>query len=292
LIGLAIVIPAAKRGFLMPRADEAWDFGPRAQWEPAWIGALDLQEQRPPARNMSILTAWSPYILVAILLVVSRLEQLGVGDLLKSCAVRVQGIFGTDIDHNSTPLYLPGTVLILASLLTFALHRMDMSAYRRACTRSARTLLSASVALVFAVPMVQVFINSGGGASDYAKMPVALAIGVEHIAGGFWPLFSPLVGGIGAAVAGSNTFSNMMFSFFQFNVGVRIGVDPTWIVALQAVGGAAGNTICVHNVVAASAVVGLVGKEGSIIRKTLIVFAYYSVLAGVLGYAMVYGVAS
>ena len=151
--------------------------------------------------------------------------------------------------------------------------------------------MTASIALIFAVPMVQVFINSGGGATDYAKMPVALAIGVEQIAGGFWPLFSPLVGGIGAAVAGSNTFSNMMFSFFQFNVGVRIGVDPTWIVALQAVGGAAGNTICVHNVVAATAVVGLVGKEGAIIRKTLIVFVYYSVLAGILGYIIVYWVA-
>jgi L-lactate permease len=28
--------------------------------------------------------------------------------------------------------------------------------------------------------------------------------------------------------------------------------------------------------------------EGAIIRKTLIVFAYYSVLAGVLGYLIVY----
>ena len=48
--------------------------------------------------------------------------------------------------------------------------------------------------------------------------------------------------GLGAFVAGSNTVSNMMFSLFQFNVGTEIGVkDPTWIVALQAVGGAAGN---------------------------------------------------
>jgi len=47
----------------------------------------------------------------------------------------------------------------------------------------------------------------------------------------------------------------------------RSGVDPTWIVALQAVGGAAGNTICVHNVVAASAVVGLTGVLGWMLRS-------------------------
>jgi lactate permease len=93
---------------------------------------------------------------------------------------------------------------------------------------------------------------------------------------------------LGAAVAGSNTVSNMMFSLFQFNVGERIGVDPTWIVALQAVGGAAGNMICVHNVVAASAVVGLLGREGLILRKTLIPFAYYAALTGGLGYMIVW----
>ena len=32
-----------------------------------------------------------------------------------------------------------------------------------------------------------------------------------------------------------------------------IGVDPGWMVALQAIGCVAGNIICVHNVVAASA---------------------------------------
>jgi lactate permease len=155
--------------------------------------------------------------------------------------------------------------------------------------------------------MVQVFINSqgqifvdaagqvifhdGGGLPQYQPltMPIALAAGVESLVGGAWPLFSPFIGGIGAAVAGSNTISNMMFSLFQFSVGTRIGVDPTWIVALQAIGGAAGNTICVHNVVAASAVVGLVGQEGSVIRKTLLVFTYYALLPGAVGYWIVWG---
>jgi len=80
----------------------------------------------------------------------------------------------------------------------------------------------------------------------------------------------------------------MMFSLFQFGVAERIGVDPTWVVALQAVGGAAGNIICVHNVVAASAVVGLTGQEGTVIRKTLFPFVYYALLPGALGYSIVW----
>ena len=79
-----------------------------------------------------------------------------------------------------------------------------------------------------------------------------------------------------------------MFALFQYDVGLKLGVDPVWIVALQAVGGAAGNTICVHNVVAASAVVGLIGKEGMVIRKTVPLFAFYALLTGVVGYAIVW----
>jgi len=43
-------------------------------------------------------------------------------------------------------------------------------------------------------------------------------------------------------------------------------------------------------VVAASAVVGLVGKEGVVIRKTLLPFVYYAMLTGAIGYWIVWHV--
>ena len=168
-----------------------------------------------------------------------------------------------------------------------AFHKIPTDQYVRAWSTSLKTAAAASVALVFTVPMVQVFLNSGGGPVEFGRMPIALANGVSELAGGAWPIFAPFVGGIGAAVAGSNTVSNMMFSLFQFDMGTRIAVDPTWIVALQAVGGAAGNMICVHNVVAASAVVGLLGREGDVIRMTLMPFTYYALLPGSLGFLIV-----
>jgi lactate permease len=290
LIGLSIVVPAAQRGFLMPSEDRTWDFEERGKWDPDWTG-LEFDPDPRHGRDLGFLTAWLPYLLVALLLVLTRLEALPLKALITSAAVPVEGIFGTGISYKVMPLYLPGTVFVIVSLVTFFLHRMDRAAYGQAWKKSAKTMILASVALVFTVPMVQVFIYSEGGATGYAKMPIALAAGVEQLAGDAWPIFATFIGGIGAAVAGSNTVSNMMFSLFQFDVGMRLGVDPTWIVALQAVGGAAGNTICVHNVVAASAVVGLVGREGVVIRKTLIVFVYYALLPGALGYAIVWSAA-
>ena len=54
-------------------------------------------------------------------------------------------------------------------------------------------------------------------------------------------------------------------------------------VALQAVGAAAGNMIAIHNVVAASATVGLLGREGETLRKTILPTIYYCLLSGMIG---------
>jgi lactate permease len=287
LIGLVIVVFAAKTGFLMPPKEEPWDFAPRERWDPEWTGRLTHMDVTRPVR-MSFLVAWSPYLLVAVLLVLTRLRQLPFGRWLQQWALAWPDIFGSTITATAQPLYLPGTVFIVVSLATFFLHRMSAKAFVQAWKESGRVLLSASVALIFTVPMVQVFINSGGGAAGLVRMPIALAEGVAALTGTTWPFFAPFIGGFGAFVAGSNTVSNMMFSYFQFGVAQRIGVDPMWMVSLQAVGGAAGNIICVHNVVAAAAVVGLVGREGAVIRLTLLPFLYYAGFVGALGYAIVW----
>ncbi len=288
LVGLTIVVWAARKGFLMPPAEEAWDFDKRENWPPEWTGSIDPRDPAGQGEPMGALRAWSPYLMVAALLVLTRLRFFPFSEWLRAWGVGFTDLFGTGIAARVEPLYLPGTIFVVVSLLTLVLHRIDRESYRQAWTASLGATGRASVALIFTVPMVQVFINSGGGAAGYDEMPIALADGVASLTGSAWPVFAPFIGGLGAFVAGSNTVSNMMFSLFQFGVGERIGVDPTWIVALQAVGGAAGNMICVHNVVAASAVVGLVGKEGAVIRLTLMPFLYYALLPGAIGYAVVW----
>ena len=63
----------------------------------------------------------------------------------------------------------------------------------------------------------------------------------------------------------------------------QLGVSTALMVALQAVGAAAGNMIAIHNVVAASATVGLLGREGITIRKTILPTIYYVLAAGLIG---------
>jgi len=285
LVGLAIVVPAARRGFLAPRSH--FEFEPPERWPAGWSGSLASAPEIERAA-MGSLRAWMPYVLVALLLVVTRLRSLPFSGWLQAWSLEAPKLLGTDVAVRIQPLYLPGTLFVAVSLLTWAIHRIPGAAYAGAWQRALRTSGRASVALVFTVPMVQVFIHTGGGGAGLEPMPVALADAVASVAGRAWPLIAPFIGGLGAFVAGSNTVSNMMFSLFQYGVGQRIGVEPIGVVALQAVGGAAGNMICVHNVVAASAVAGLVGREGSVIRLTLLPFLYYALLPGALGYAVLW----
>lgn len=285
LIGLAIVIPAARSGFLMPK-DEVWDFEEKDKWDPLWTGNLEIQLNENYAGRISMLKAWTPYVLIAALLILTRTTV--VGDWLKAVKFTWPNIFGTSISSSWEILFSPGFIFIVVSVITYFLHGMKGSDYAKAWKTSGKTMLSAGSALIFTVPMVQVFINTAGGSAGYAEMPIALAEGVANLAGEVYPIFATFIGGLGAFVAGSNTVSNMMFSLFQYGVAERISADPSWMVALQAVGGAAGNMICVHNVVAASAVVGLIGKEGHVIRKTLLPFVYYSLLLGAIGYSVIW----
>lgn len=114
-------------------------------------------------------------------------------------------------------------------------------------------------------------------------MPIVMAEWVAVNVGNVYPLFAPSIGALGAFIAGSNTVSNLMFSFFQFGVAERLMMPTTIIVALQAVGAAAGNMIAIHNVVAAAATVGYLGNEGIVLRKTIIPTLYYLLLVGILG---------
>lgn len=291
LIGLAIVVTAAKKGFLTPK--NPWDFAPKKEWDKDWMGTYtgEVGEERP---GMTLPKAWVPYVLVGVFLLISRMVP-AVKDLLTRTLpdastitnIRFDNILGTTVSTNAQLFYSPGFIFLLVVLCTFVIQGMKKEEMAASFSQSFKTMIIAAPALLMAVPMVRVFINSGMNNIDTLQsMPLELAAGVAAIAGGTWPAFAALIGSLGAFIAGSNTVSNMMFSLFQYGVATEIGVAQSVVVALQAVGGAAGNMITVHNVVAASATVGLIDREGDLIRKTLIPMAYYLVAAAIVGFIL------
>lgn len=287
LVGLSIVVPAAKHGFLIPEG--IWDFAPSTEWPAGWFGAIQPKKPSAEEKIISLPLAWTPYLLVAALLVASRVIAPFKAFLL-SVSIGFRNILGeAGVSASLEPLYLPGGILVFACLITFFLHGMKPAQLASATTAAGKTLVGAGFVLIFTIPMVRILINSGVNDGGFASMPVAMASFVAETFGAVYPLFAPTVGALGAFIAGSNTISNMMLSQFQFEVANALRVSGAAMVALQAIGAAAGNMIAIHNVVAASATVGLLGQEGKTLRMTIIPTLYYIAAAGILGLVAAYG---
>ncbi|QTP60229.1 L-lactate permease [Billgrantia antri] len=282
MVGLAIVVPAARRGFLLPK--DSWDFPERDAWPAGWIGKIEIKIDDIAGKTpLSTWMGWLPYVLLALFLVASRVID-PLREALTAFAFGWSNILGeTGVSGSIAPLYLPGGILLMVVLVTAVLHRMRIGELKAAFGESSRTLLGAGFVLIFTIPMVRILINSGVNAADLVSMPVAMAQFVADSVGSVYPFFAPAVGALGAFIAGSNTVSNLMLAEFQFNVAQQLGLSTAFMVALQAVGAAAGNMIAIHNVVAASATVGLLGREGETIRKTILPTLYYLVFAGAIG---------
>jgi len=292
-VGLIVVTYAARRRFLTPK--DTWDFAPSEAWPTDWHAFRSSSlPDHDDKRTMPLALAWMPYALLAACLVITRLPQFPVGDYLRAVKISWTGILSTDISATTTPLYLPAAMLVLAVVVTWFLHRVSGPRIVAALGDSSRILLGAGFVLLFTVPMVRVYINSGVNAyllpdgSHLPSMPIAMAMWVAENVGRVWPFFAPAVGALGAFIAGSNTVSNLMLSLFQHGVAMQLAISGAMVVALQAVGAAAGNMIAIHNVVAASATVGLLGQEGSTLRKTILPTLYYLLVVGTLGMLAIY----
>ena len=286
LIGLAILIPATKAGFLVPK--KSWDFPKKESWEKNWMGTISMDSGSENGK-ISILKAWSPYVLIGLLLVLTRVRSLPFGGWVKSVAINYTNIFDTTVSGTVDPLYNPGILpFILVALLCIPIFGMKKKQVGVAWGQAVKRIKNPLIAMVFAVPMVRIMMQSGNNPGDIVGMPIAMASAMTSIFQGAWPLVDAFIGALGSFMSGSNTVSNMLFSLFQYSVADQLGISTILTVSLQNIGGAMGNMICVHNVIAACATVGLVGMEGLLIRRNLLPMTIVGLVVGIIGLILVY----
>ena len=279
LIGLSILIPLTKRGILTPK--DNWDFEPKNRWEPNWSGSIQMNKPRP-TRPVSLIKAWIPYGLIGVLLVATRLKTWPLQGWLTQGKLSLNALFGTTVRAELDILYNPGIMpFMLVALLSVALFGMKKEAVRLAWTEALSRVAGPAIALFFAVPMVRLMMQSGSNTDGLESMPIVMAQFMASVANGTWPLVSPFVGALGTFMAGSNAVSNMLFSLFQYTVAEETGLPRMLIVSLQNAGGAIGNMIGVHNIIAACATVGLTGMEGILLKRNMIPVVIMGLLAGI-----------
>jgi lactate permease len=269
LSGLVLLTLLVRFGIAVPA--NLW----RCQTEQSHSAAEDRSEIKP----YNLLKAWGAYLLLAALLVISRLEFLPIKAALQNLELSWTQIFGSSLSATVQPLYLPGTLFVLTVFLLLPWQTKRRQLMQHAATESLRRIWPAAITLASAVPMVRLFLHSGLNEAALPAMPMYLAaIASQHLAD-VWLWCAPWVGALGSFIAGSATFSNLMFASMQQQLATDSVLPLQLVLALQMLGANAGNMLCVVNVVAAASVVNLTGQEGQIMRFTLLPLALYCLLA-------------
>lgn len=291
LVGLGLAIVGAKKGFCVP--EKIWDFGPISTWDAEWTGSVSAENSTEFKAHMSQVRAWIPYVLIGIILVITRIPDLGLKGMLAGVSIPFKHILGyASVNASIQYLYLPGTIpFVLVAILTIFIHKMPGDKVAIAWKEAIAKMKNPTIALFFSVALVSIFRGSGIAdaalnPNNYLSMPLALAKAVSGLAGQTWPMFASFVGGLGSFITGSNTVSDLLFAEFQWGVASTLSMPHQIIVAAQAVGGAMGNMICIHNIVAGCAVVGLSGMEGAILKRTVWPFLLYGLIVGIVASLM------
>jgi lactate permease len=219
-----------------------------------------------------LLRAGAPYLAIVALVLVTRLVPPVRDPLFE---VEVEWRIFDDFTGSVRPLYHPGLLLPIAFAIGALAQGAAASDVRAAIATTNRRLIPVVVALLAMVTIARAMSQSG--------MTDELAASAAGV-GSAWPLLAPAVGALGTFVTGSATASNILFTDFQVTTAEATGQPVLPLLGAQGFGAAVGNIICPHNIVAAAATVGLSGREGLVLRRTLPVALVYVALGGGLAW--------
>ena len=259
LVCLGILVLSAKVGFLTPKT--VWDFEETSKWDSSWIGSQSAQKDYSN-KNIHVFVAWIPYLIISLILVLTRIPEIGLKQKLVAMTLNFPPIFGVEkTAYSFSYAYLPGIIpFILVAILTIFIHKMSKDEVKKAWNLTFKQVSAAIIPLCAGVGLVQLILNTDNNPQSYDSMLRMMATFFANISGESYTFVAPFIGVLGAFFSGSNTVSNILFAPLQYEAASLVGLKTQVIMALQNVGGAAGNMICINNIVAVCATVGLIGK--------------------------------
>lgn len=236
---------------------------------PLWATVLVLLATRIPQLGLrGLLTASAPAWDVP-------LGSLGSFSVSPALVLNLRGIFGTNTDWTHQLLYVPSLIpFVLISVVSWRLLGAPAGTARKVWQESAERMRNPVLALLGALVLVRLLMV-GGETSAVMLIGHSLAAA----AGGGWQYLAAYLGALGSFFAGSCTISNLTFGPIQDSIATQMGHERTTILALQSVGGAMGNMVAIHNIVAVCSVLGLGQAEGKILKSTIGPMLLYGAIA-------------
>lgn len=247
-----------------------------------------------------LLKASFPLWGTVLLLLITRINEFHIGSWLTTTAhsitiglqpitdfmvnpalvIQLNNILGTGTNFMHKTLYVPSIIpFFLVSFIAIYWYKKGKSTIQKTWQESWKRIKKPIIALLAALVFVKLLMVDGDQA-----LTIVIGKSLADITGPYWQYFAAYLGGLGSFFAGSNTISNLTFSGIQYSIATNLDLNLTTILAMQSVGGAMGNMVCINNIVAVCSVLGLVNKAGFIIKRTAIPMLIYGLVAGLVSF--------
>ena len=230
--------------------------------------------------------AWSVYLFILLLILVSGALCPPVNDFLKSHLVSKVAIPVIGSTFKFGWISNAGLMLFLGATIGGLIQGLSFGRVMRILARTTVNLKNTIITIICLISLASVM--------NYSGMISAVASGLVAITGGFYPFFAPLIGAVGTFVTGSDTSSNILFAKLQANVAGQLGLtghstfygvpgtETNWLVAANTTGATGGKMISPQSIAIATAACDMQGKDGEILRSALPYAIGYIALGGLM----------
>ena len=229
--------------------------------------------------------AWLPWVLVSVIVIIWTYANVA--------SIGAQPIHWPGLDkaiyltlynkpyaaiYNFQPLGT-GTAILLTVVLTSILLGVSPKLFLLALADTWKQLRFAILTVVLIIGLAYLY--------NYSGMIYTLGLAVASV-GAIYPFFAVFLGWIACFLSGSDTSSNALFGNLQVVAAHRLGLSPVLMAATNSSGAVMSKMVSPQNVTTGVSTTTLVGKEGLIVRRTILHSLLLATLLGLLVMAQQY----
>ena len=227
----------------------------------------------------SALRAWSPFILIFVLLLFTSKLFPFINGPLSTIASKINIYVGEDAAPTSfTWINTPGVWIIISGIIGGLIQGASLSKIFSVLVNTVKKNVKTIVTICSVLATAKIMVHSG--------MTTDVADVLVTVTGRFFPLFAPMVGVLGAFVTGSGTSTAVLFGPLQAASASQLGLSPEWLCAANLLGAGIGKMIAPSNIALATASSGMTGRENEILGGIFKYCILYAVLGGIICFAL------
>ena len=188
--------------------------------------------QQNALKGKDILNAWSIYLLILLLIILTSPLFPGLRSTLENNWVTRISLPINDSTVNYTIAWLThaGVLLFVGTFVGGLIQGAKVKELFVVLCNTVKQLKKTFVTVICLVGLSTIM--------DTAGMISVIATALATATGSLYPLFAPVIGCLGTFITGSDTSSNILFGKLQASVAGHINVSPDWLSAANTVGGA------------------------------------------------------